>query len=466
MRLTLILGAVLPTLLGCAGESPKSAPRNVLLLSIDTLRADALGSYGNERRTSAFLDRWAERGVRFTSAWSHSPKTAPSHMTMLTGLAPRVHGVGNLRTASHPSLGPEATTLAEVLSSEGFATAGITDGGNMRGRLGFNRGFDVYIAKKAHEWGPRAAQVRQWLTARDPERPWFLFFHTYHVHDPYFPPQSVAERFVDPDYAGRIIGQRDALEKAMETEDLGFGSDPRIRLLANYWERVDESDPADLEHLRDLYLASVADLDSKLERLFTWLEAEGHLDSTLVIVTSDHGEEFGEHGMVRHDQLYRELLHVPLLVRFPDDAHAGLVIEEPVRHVDLFASVLELLDIDLPSDDVGPSWASWIDSSERSEPRRILAEHRSTRESALDQWSLRDEGWMVYRTPEATELFDLGQDPDEQSPSADEAALDRLLSVHDSELERLLELAEGYTGGTGGELSAETRAELEALGYF
>ncbi|MEO0652352.1 MAG: sulfatase, partial [Planctomycetota bacterium] len=300
-------------LLAACGSGDPEPPRNLLLLSIDTLRADALGSHGSERGASPFLDRWAERGVRFASAWSQSPKTAPSHMTLLTGLAPRVHGVGNFETAGSASLGPRATTLAEVLSAEGFATGGFTDGGNARGSLGFNRGFEHFVSSKPKTWESRTQQVRTWLTELDGRQPWFLFLHTYAIHDPYFPPPEVAARFVDPGYEGAIIGDRAALEAAMEVEDLVPGMEGRMRLLGNYWGRVEMESAADMRYLHDLNLAGLADLDRKLERLFGWMEERGLLDDTLVVITSDHGEEFGEHGKLRHDQLWRELTHVPLL---------------------------------------------------------------------------------------------------------------------------------------------------------
>ena len=211
------------------------------------------------------------------------------------------------------------------------------------------------------------------------------FVHTYHIHDPYFPPVDLAARFVDPAYAGRIIGDRDALERAMEAEDLGPGLKGHTRVLANYWNRVDNASAEDMEHLRGLYLAALADLDRKVEALFRWLETEGHLDQTVVIVTSDHGEEFGEHGKVRHEQLWRECLHVPLMVRLPGDRFTGQVIDASVRHIDLFASIVDLAGLPDPGlSDIGPSWAAWLGEPSLAAPRPVYAEHRSKRESPLD----------------------------------------------------------------------------------
>jgi arylsulfatase A-like enzyme len=451
-------------LAGCAEAPP--APRDLLLLSIDTLRADALGSYGNRRGTSPFLDDLARRGVRFASAWSHSPKTAPSHMTMMTGLEPRVHGVGNLKTVGSPTLGPEATTLAEVLAAEGYRTAAFTDGGNVQGDLGFARGFELYVARKADAWGPRAGMVREWVSSVPEGQPWFLFFHTYHVHDPYFPPPAIAARFCDPDYGGRIIGDRDVLEAAMATEDLGASFEGHTKLLANYWGRVDHDAPEDLRHLHDLYLASVADLDSKLSRLFGWLEEQGHLDRALVVVTSDHGEEFGEHGDVRHEQLWRELLHVPLMLRFPGDRHAGRVIQAGVRHTDLMASVLELIGLDPGLPDLGESWAPWLEDPALETDRPSYAEHRSRRDSDLDLWALREAGRLLHESRSGLQLFDRVTDPQELAPLEDPTERERLLDAQRRELARLAALAGRYSSGAGTELSDAVRAELEALGYL
>ncbi len=461
----LLVLAAAALLAGCGEREP--AARNLLFVSIDTLRADALGSYGSDRGASPFLDELAREGTRFARAWSNSPKTAPSHMTMLTGLPPRVHGVGNLDTAGADRLGPDARTLAEILSARGWATAAFTAGGNVKAVLGFDRGFDVYD-DDGGAWSTDADEIRAWLEQRTPEQPWFLFAHTYDVHDPYLPPPQVAERFTDPAYAGAIVGDALELHRLMQSGENLAQKDARHRaLLMNFWRRADLEDPADLAYMHSLYLACLAHLDAQLRELFAWMEERGLLEDTLVIVTSDHGEEFGEHGRVLHDQLWREILHVPLIVRAPRGLGAGVAIDADVRHVDLVPSVLELLDVADPAGErTGESWAPWLADPARAAPRPAYSEHRSRRELPLDLWTLRADGWLLHEDRERRTLHRLAEDPLEQAPLDDPAQEQRMLDQQRHHLGALQRLAERLGIGEGIELSAEMRAELEALGYL
>ena len=454
-------------LAGCADRPELPPSRNLLLISLDTLRADALGSYGSERGASPFLDAWAARSVRFDRAWSHSPKTAPSHMSLFTGLPPRVHGVGNLESAGVRRLGDDVPTLAEILQQRGFATAGFSSGGNMKGSLGFDRGFERF-EDESRPLMEKLAAAQRWLSRRPPDRRWFLFLHTYHVHDPYLPPPQVARRFTDPGYAGRIVGDRARLEALMESgDDLAPELEGYNRFVANYWNRVDSEDPADVRHLHDLYLASTAAMDAKLAGFFAWLEQSGHLEDTLVVITSDHGEEFGEHRSLRHGQLWREVLHVPLLVRLPGDHAGGLVLEDDVRHVDVAPSLLELLDVpDTAPLRLGESWAPWIAEPERAAPRPVYSEHRSHRDLSLDLWSLRADGWLLHQDRDGLKLHHLEQDFDELRPLEDDERRRALEDLQKRELGRLQALVDRFATGEGVELDAETRAELEALGYL
>ena len=467
-RARLLAAALAALLLGSACGGSGAAPaKNLLFISIDTLRADALGSYGNQRGASPQLDAFAQRSVLFEQAWSHSPKTAPSHMSMLTGLPPRAHGVGNLNTAGASVLGEEVPTMAEILAARGFRTAAVTSGGNVKSALGFDRGFEIY-----QDQGRPLAQnlpvAERWLGERDADERWFLFFHTYEVHDPYFPAAQDIARFADADYAGDIVGERAELNARIAAgQDLAPNATGHDHLLINYWRRADLEDPVDLRHLHDLYLAGLAGADRELGAFLRRLEQRGLLDETLVVITSDHGEEFGEHGRTLHDQLWREVLHVPLIVRLPDDRGAGARIQADVRHMDLLPSVLQLLDVPHPLGSLpGESWAAWVDEPEAARPRPAFAEHRSRREHDLDLWTLRTDGWLLHAGREGTSLHQLDEDPAEVEPLEDEAQRARLEELRLHELGRLQELAARFATGEGVVVDAETRAELEALGYF
>jgi len=451
----------------CSNEAVSPDAQNLLLISVDTLRADALGSYGNPRGATPELDGWAARGVRFARAWSHSPKTAPSHMSMLTGLPPRVHGVGNLNTAGVRRLGPDTLTLAEILSARGIRSAGFSSGGNVKASLGFERGFELY-EDQGQPLARKLASAEAWVEGLRAGERWFLFLHTYHVHDPYFPEPEDLARFADPEYSGEIVADRELLKAAIAAgDDRAPQMEGHDDLLANYWRRVDEEDERDIEHLENLYLAGVAGMDRLVGGFLERLEERGALNETLVVLTSDHGEEFREHGALRHDQLWRELLHVPLFLRLPGERAAGGVVGADVRHVDLVPSLLELLAVPHPAPaGIGESWAGWLFDPELARSRPVHAEHRSRRDADLDLWTLRSEGWLLHQDRAGRGLFDTRADPREQTPLDSPAERLQLEDMRLRELGRLQALAERHGSGDGVELDAETRAELEALGYL
>ena len=477
-------------LLGACARGPEPLPPNLLFLSIDTLRADALGSYGGTWAATPFLDQFAEAGVRFEWAWSHTPKTAPSHMSMFTGLPPRAHGIGNQKSSGNQSLSGDITTLAEALAGAGYRTGAVTAGGNVKGYLGFERGFEVYDDTPKN-LPAKLTDATRWIEqAGAAPRPWFFFFHTYAVHDPYLPPAKYLKRFVDADYGGAILGDVLELQAAIKADDRAPWAASHQKLAENFWARVDPNDPADLAYLHELYMASVASLDFQLKRFLEELEAKGQLANTLIVLTSDHGEEFGEHGHTRHEQLWQELLRVPLLVHLPGDAvsagtgpPAGRRIVGVVRHMDLAPSLIELLglgdEVRFQQEFVGTSWAPWIADASREEPYRpVLSEHRSKLERPLDLWSLRRDGELlivsesvadarfVNRGADPLELDSVAQDGQPGAPAEGEPRAAALFELHTAELGRFQHAAERFGAGAGVELDAETRAELGALGYL
>ena len=489
LRLFLLVVALVAS---TCSRAEDELPPNLLFISIDTLRADALGAYGGTWEATPFLDRFAEAGVRFTDAWSHSPKTAPAHMSMFTGLPPRTHGIGNQRSSGNQSLSADITTLAEALRGAGYRTGAVASGGNVKGYLGFERGFEVYddgaknLELKLRDAG---AWIRGVEAETRGERPWFFFFHTYAVHDPYLPPKKFRERFADPDYAGEIIGDPAELARAVKQDDRAPWASSHQKAAENFWARVDPDSPADLAYLHQLYMASVASLDVQLRRFLAPLERDGLLDNTLIVLTSDHGEEFGEHGGNRHDQLWQELLHVPLIVRLPGDplvppeagaAPLGRTVEGTVRHMDLVPSLVELLGVQgearFAQEILGESWAAWIDEPGAAEPRPALGEHRSSLEAPLDMWALRHAGELlvlpapddhvryVDRRTNPAELAPDGGWPGE--PAEGRPGTEVLFDLWARELARFQKAAAEYGVGAGIELDAETKAELEGLGYL
>lgn len=313
-----------------SSDTPLRATRGYVLISIDTLRADHLGSYGYARETSPFLDTLADRGVLFEQAVAQIPSTLPSHVSMLTGLHPREHGV-------HPPAGriPESIeTLAERFGAGGFRTAGITDGGYMAGSFGFDRGFDVFVDRFPD--APRRRRIeaifgrgREFLRGLEDDEPFFLFLHTYAVHDPYDPPDDYRHRFwKDP-----------------APETLWEPTGPNLTRFNCGFETLDERGR---DYFVALYDAGIRYTDDVLADFFADLEAMQLADEVTVVLTSDHGEEFLEHGLLGHEQVYHHNLHVPLIVVHPDARPHR--VRGLARLTDLFPTFVDLADLDSPGE--------------------------------------------------------------------------------------------------------------------
>ncbi|MCC6847854.1 MAG: sulfatase [Deltaproteobacteria bacterium] len=303
-----------PTIL-VPGKSDRSAP-NVVLLSIDTLSAGHLPTYGYFRDTAPVLARAFELGgTVFDNCVAAATSTPQAHMSIFTGLYPLEHGI----TAGTEVLDPAILTIAEQVRAAGVATGAVTEDGWLGAEAGFGRGFDEYRENKSADVMEPAGQVdktfraaKAWLTRHADQR-FFLFLHTFQVHDPYAPPAKYASLFPTDDQ-GRA---------------LGADAPSHVREAANYDREIRYVD----------------------DELGSLLAAMGELaldENTVFIVASDHGEAFLEHGFLRHSTFaYEEVTHVPLLMRGPGIPH-GLRVSFPVGHVDLARTVASFFDVDPP----------------------------------------------------------------------------------------------------------------------
>ena len=307
--------------------------RGYVLISLDTLRADHLGAYGYDRDTSPFFDSLAAGGVLFERAVVQYPSTLTSHMTIFTGLYPQEHEVLPPSTV----LSREIETLPEIFQRYGFRTAGHTEGGFMAGGYGFARGFDEFT-DTAYGSDTDIERTFQrgldFLSSLRADEPFFLFLHTYAVHDPYEPP----ERF-------RSLFWSEVVPEA------GDSSGEFLRLVNRGEEQVS---PETLRYYEAQYDATIRYVDEVLQHFVEELQTLEVLEETTLIITSDHGEEFGEHGKVAHTQVYPECLMVPLLVVHPQHGD-GMRITELVETVDLAPTLLELAGIEAPAELSGRS---------------------------------------------------------------------------------------------------------------
>jgi arylsulfatase A-like enzyme len=331
--------------------APQGAP-NVLFITLDTVRAKNLSLYGYRRHTSPQLERWAKKGVTFDRALATAPWTLPSHASLFTGRYP-----DHLSTSWHTPLDSTYPTLAEVLASYGYATAGFVANRYYCGfDSGLNRGFARYedysfspgefvntstlakwvFGKKAvrgllnyyNLYGRKSARevnesFLRWLQGRG-GRPFFAFLNYFDAHDPYLPPPPFNHRF----------------GPALTAEQRA--------LMTDWWpcDKLKLTKPQ-IDLAMRAYDSCVAGVDHQIGLLLDELDRRGVLANTLVIITSDHGEHFGEHDLLLHgNSLYRDLLHVPLVVLFPGRAPAGRRVGEFVSLRDLPATVLDLLRLE------------------------------------------------------------------------------------------------------------------------
>jgi arylsulfatase A-like enzyme len=359
--------------------SPPPGAPNVLLIVLDTVRAQNLSLHGYQRPTTPRLESFSKRGARFELAMAAAPWTLPSHASMFTGQWPH-----ELSADWFKSLDDTHATLAETLSAHGYATAGFVANTFYCGyETGLSRGFAHYEDYKVSPQevllssslgrtiannssvrrvlgyerviaGKDAASVNadflNWLS-RDRQRPFFAFLNYFDAHEVYLPPKPFYGKFSQ----GRVLNSN-AIRHEMR------------RSLRQDWP---EMSPQEVQAEVDAYDETIAYLDYQLGQLFDELQRRSVLDNTLVIITSDHGEQFGEHRLFMHgNSLYSQLLHVPLLLALPSRVPAGVSVPEPVSLRDLPATVLDLVGIEnsarLPGGSLARYWDQKSKSSETS----------------------------------------------------------------------------------------------------
>jgi arylsulfatase A-like enzyme len=455
---------------------------NVLFISIDSLRADHLGCYGYRRETSPTIDRLAREGVLFETAVADSSWTLPTHASMLTGLPQGVHGLRRGRAR----LAPGVVTLPEVLRAAGYRTRGLWSGPYLHPVFGFDQGFapgdyegvigaicydDPGFAgggddarqtaveqthRLAHRsvTSPELVRRAEAFLATAGENPFLLFLHFFDVHYDYVPPEAYWRRF-DPGYDGgvtaRDFGANAAIHRGMAARDL--------------------------EHIVALYDGEILFTDTHIGHLLSALDRLGLAGRTLVVLTSDHGEEFFEHGEKGHrNNLYDETLLVPLIMRLPGVLPAGRRVSSQVRQIDIMPTILDLLGLPVPATVMGASVAAAATGGASGDAGPAVARLVRRTEGARERLTAARFGTTkIVRVErdgeERIELYDLERDPGERAP-LDGAGLDRRLP---GAVRALAEVAEtesrarerlGLDGGGDATLPPDVEEALRALGYL
>ncbi len=440
-----------PTLFG-AGDKPVN-DLNIILLSIDTLRADHLRSYGYEHETAPFIDRLAREGSLFENVVASSTTTGPAHMTIFTSLQPSTHGLIQML---NPERFADVETVAQSMRKAGFETGAITEGGPMREKMGFQRGFNTFqVIEDPGKTVPvgniekNLSNARDWLR-RHAGRRRFLFLHTYQTHFPLSPPERYHQLFVD---SGTKKKQNPAVANRVAAYD-----------------------------------QSIRYVDDQLRSFVGEMKRDGLLERTVLVITSDHGESFLERGYMFHGPfLHPEIINVPLIIHGP--GIAARRISGPVGHVDIMPTLLELAGVTSGSKQMGRSLVPLLSGTPDSLDPQPLYSEAWHRRAAL--------GWphKITMVPQPTfsvrlgqrkllraktksghtyECYDLANDPGEHKNILDLrpnacADLKRLISDYSDFAKGFLDSAD--TAAAGGathqqiEVDPVVQERLRALGY-
>ena len=409
-------------------RAPRFANAPIILISIDTLRADAVGGFGAPVQQTPNLYIVGNEGIRFPNAISAAHITAPSHATMLTGISPFVHGLTMAKQGMAYSLPSQIPTLAEILQKAGYQTAAFTDGIQLLPELGFARGFETYEANPTglREKAPRIAE----FLADVKNQPFFLFLHTYRTHQPYRPPLDLLPSLLE-DYAG--VYANGARAAAWLTQEQVMRRSPQQNKIGRELSGTRAADDTDRAFFRRLYDAGTTGADREIGDILGMLRKSGIYDDAIVAITSDHGEAFFEHSVDSHNTTYDECIRVPMILRLPGMAGAGRTIDATFPSVNLEPTLLDLVGVALPGPVEGisvrpwllrgepaeePAFAAWYDGADTRFPNGCAVR---TRDSKLIAF----EDAHVSQSLQARELgpfsfFDLTSDPGETKDLAEE----------------------------------------------
>ncbi len=441
--------------------SGKSRAKHLVLVLIDTLRADRLVFHNPSTRVQTpYLDKLANQSMVFERAFASENWTKPSIASLLSGLYPQTH----LTKDDRAKLPKSVRMASEHLKAMGFTTAAFVANGYVSDKFGFKRGWDTWTNYVREGKANRARYVIDdainWLDSRPPDKPFFLYVHTIDPHVPYIPPKAYWSRYDSLPYNGPVKPTQTAklLEK-VKTGSLKLSDRDKIRLEA-------------------LYDGEISYHDDQLARLHDALERHGLLDDTLIVVTSDHGEEFFEHGLVGHGHsLYEELLHVPLMVRLPGAANdGGTRSTAEVNLADVFPTCCDILGVEPPADLEGESLVPQLmGTSTGRYPSVTFSEFlNSQRAARMGRYK------VIYKGLNPL-LFDLKTDTRETTDLAAErpaalALMRDALGLHLGSLNSPRPTTKaGKNHNIKGKrvhrpeeatIDPQTRKQLEALGYF
>ena len=424
------VGIVALVLASCVARP--SRPGDVVLIVLDTVRADHLSLYGYPRSTTPHLVAFARDAITYTNAISPATWTVPAHGSLFTGRWPSFHGaerVASTRNLATP-LNPEIPTVAELLRAAGFRTAAfVANTAYVAPILGFDRGFVEFFDRDLHVATDVERAVRAWLAKRDERL--FVFMNILDPHEPYEPP---------PPFDARFPGRNSSYGTMMTV--LVFGGTPVTDALRS--------------HFVSQYDGEIGFTDDVLDRILGDLKRAGRYDDALIIVTSDHGELLGEHGLAGHGLVpYEELLHVPLVVKLPRSRRGGERVDRRVSTLAVFATILASAGVDSPPVDARPldeAHAVWAEDVTYGGDRVRVAYEGARK-------------LVVTASPagDVHAAYDLDRDPHEMRPSY--SGGDEIAPLQ-AALAAFVAAPRPVNAGRVPVIDPEREAKLRALGYI
>jgi arylsulfatase A-like enzyme len=442
LRQLVPIGFLLVAVTPCLANEAQTIRPNIVLVVWDAARADHLSAYGYAHPTTPNLERIASEGVLFETCIVAGPWTLPSMASLFTGLHPRDHRV----TAANFGLSVEIPTLAEQLRDAGYATAGYTANPWVAEFTGLSRGFEEFQevwrtpATVRHDEGAEITNewIEEWLDSRgDSAQPFFLFALYIEPHFPYRPPPGYGDRFVPPDLDPSVLAR---VQTWIHPREVGY-----VLQAPDH-----DVSPDEFRAMRALYAAELFYVDERLGELTTILERRGLLDNTIFVITSDHGEHFGEHGFMDHKMtVYEEVIRVPLVIRYPPELPRGRRVPALVQNVDVAPSLLAWAGIEggpaevrLAVDDEGGVRVNrthaFVEFARPGIFLDIMKESFPDTDSSRFDRALKavrtDRHKLIWASDGRHELYDLREDPREARNvyPEDRELFDRLFGVLDA----------------------------------
>ena len=435
---------------------------NVLLIGVETLRADHVSCLGYPRATTPTLDKLAKQGALFSKAIGTSSWTMPTNMSIFTSLYPGVHKT----TDYQKKLPPGRVTLAEIMKTQGYTTAAFVSNPTLGSQYGFSRGFDLYddfsvnldLGLNIFENNDRGSQhvlnamtseavnraAISWLQ-KNYNEPFFMFVFYFDPHYDYVPPPPFDTIF-DPNYDGRINGH-------------GIVNKPQPQ-------------PRDLEHIIALYDGEILYTDGYISKLLEKFAEYGIMDNTLVVVFGDHGDEFYEHGSTAHGQsLHNELTHIPLIFRWPRAIAGNKKIDCLVSQVDIMPTILDYLDIQYGGYMQGKSLKGLIEGNQEKLHDIVYGEVSIHKNKFFAAARSEDYKFILDLQTGEKQLFDINNDPNEQIDIYMEKSLEGPVLIENQltlwliNNSKLAERLSGKEEDDSVELDEEQIRQLKALGY-